>query len=123
MQTFFKHRFLFGDRNPDGAVARQFSADLVGDGKAIHLKKHQHLHLNDACGWAVHATTGTIWITQDGNARDIVLRPGESFILDRNDPTLLSSLNDDEVQVSLKRGTCPETAPRRRRKPHPSLAL
>jgi hypothetical protein len=123
MRAFLKQHFFSGDRDSQDAFARRFPGDQAADGKAIHLKKHQHLRLKDACGWAVHAMDGTVWITQDGNARDIILRPGESFVLDRDHTALLSSLNDDEVQVSLKRGTCPETAPRARRRPRPSLAM
>lgn len=123
MQAFFTQHLIFGDRDSQRAYGRQFSADPAARSDAIHLNKHQHLHLNGACGWAVHAMAGTVWVTQDGNARDIVLEAGESFVLDRDRDTLLSSLNGDEAQVSLERGTCRQTALRHARKAHPSPAL
>lgn len=123
MRAYFNQHFIFGNRDPQVAYERQVRERPVTRSDAIHLRKHQHLRLNDACGWAVHAMAGTVWLTQDGNARDIVLEAGESFVLDRDRDVLLSSLNGDEAQVSLERGTCRQAASRRAGRVRPSPAL
>ena len=43
-------------------------------------------------GWCVTAANGALWITQDGDPRDIVLQAGESFAFDRP-KALVSALN------------------------------
>jgi hypothetical protein len=65
----------------------------------IRLQRDQHLRLSDARGWKVKSVNGTVWITQEGDSRDIVIRPGQSFVLDRNGTALLSALNDADLRL------------------------
>ena len=64
---------------------------------AIRLQRDQHLRLQDASGWSVKAVNGTVWITQEGDSRDIVLKDGQSFQFDRNGKALLSALHDADL--------------------------
>lgn len=114
MLALLKQNFI---SSPRGGAA-QSSTELVPDNAATSLRKNQHLHLQDACGWTVHAVAGTLWITQDGDVRDVVLEAGQSFVLDRNTTALLSPL--PEAQVSLKPGSCRQTAQRRAGQARPS---
>jgi hypothetical protein len=66
---------------------------------AIRLERDQHLRLNDARGWQVKSVNGTVWITQEGDSRDIVIKKGQSFVLDRDGTTLLSALNDADLHL------------------------
>lgn len=116
MHALFKQNFVSSHRKPLPAVAQELPA-----GGAIHLKKHQHLRMHDGCGWTVHAMAGTVWITQDGDIRDIVLETGESFVLDSGRPAILSPLN--EAQISLERGSCRQSVPTRTREARPSPAF
>jgi hypothetical protein len=68
---------------------------------SVALSKEQHLRLRDAYGWTVKAESGTIWLTQESDSRDIVLKAGDSFVLDRQGAALISPLND--AKLSLKR--------------------
>lgn len=122
MQAHFLRNFVSGHRDTQPVSAPQLPAGLTAGDGAIHLKKHQHLHMHAACGWTVHAKAGTVWITQDGDLRDIVLEAGESFVLDRDREALLSSLDDDEAQVSIERRPCRQPAQSRIRKTRSSLA-
>jgi hypothetical protein len=123
MQALFKPNFISAQRHPQQAPAHQPPAGLAAAGGAIHLKKHQHLRMHTACGWTVHAMAGTVWITQDGDIRDIVLEAGESFVLDRDRDALVSSVNDDDAEVSLERRPCRQPAQSRIRKTRPSHAI
>ena len=44
-------------------------------------------------GRRVECLTGCLWITQDGDPRDVVLKAGEAFEFDRNG-AILSALDD-----------------------------
>ncbi len=49
----------------------------------VALANGSHARMQDALGWRVTAAHGTLWITQDGDRRDVVLKAGESFAFDR----------------------------------------
>ena len=58
------------------------------------LRKGQIHRLRSAAGRRVECLNGVIWITQDGDRRDIVLEAGDAFTFDRDDDVLLSALAD-----------------------------
>lgn len=80
------------------------SMELDPYGGSVQLQKHQSAQLHDAAGWTVKALAGTVWITQDSDVRDIVLEPGESFVVDRDGGTLLYSLEDARICIARKPG-------------------
>ena len=47
------------------------------------------LRLRDAAGCTVMCCAGTVWITQENDARDIFLAAGESFTFDRKGLALI----------------------------------
>lgn len=61
-------------------------AHTLGKGSIDRL--HRSARRRVAC------LSGSIWITQDGDLRDIVLGAGESFDLDRPGDALISALDD-----------------------------
>jgi hypothetical protein len=67
----------------------------------VALQQEQHLRMRDATGWTIKAVSGTIWITQESDSRDIVLKAGDSFVLDRPGSTLVSPLG--AAKLCLKR--------------------
>ena len=52
--------------------------------------------------------TGSLWVTQDGNPRDIVLAPGESFTFDQRGDALISAF--DDARFLLLETCAPATA-------------
>jgi hypothetical protein len=74
----------------------------------IVLAPGQLLNLDDAAGVRIASRHGTVWITQDGDPRDIVLRPGDSFELDRATPVIVQAFEKAFVTLSE-----PAAAPRR----------
>ena len=66
----------------------------------MHLLPRQQLRLNDAAGWVLESCGGgTLWITQEGDARDVMLKVGERFTLDRDGKTLVSGLGEAILAV------------------------
>ena len=78
----------------------------------MHLLPGQQLRLRDASGWAVECCTGTLWITQEGDSRDILLKAGERYTLDRDGKTLVGGLDEAVLTVRPSRaGRGPRGAP------------
>jgi hypothetical protein len=73
------------------------SIRLNAAGGALTLRDKQLLHMRDARGWSVKAVTGSIWITQESDSRDIVLDEGETFVLDREGSVLVTAFGDSIV--------------------------
>ena len=50
----------------------------------------------------VHCRDGEAWITHDGDPKDVLLRPNESYLVERSDRMTLHALQGDcvlEIQV------------------------
>ena len=48
---------------------------------AVRLSPHQTLRLRDSAGSTVCAVEGSVWITEENQARDIVLAQGNCYRL------------------------------------------
>jgi Protein of unknown function (DUF2917) len=59
------------------------------------LTAQRATRLNRACGATLRGLRGTAWVTIDGDRRDIVLEPGDSFVVDSSQPLLILPLRDD----------------------------
>jgi hypothetical protein len=84
---------------------------------AIRLRGDQHIHAHHGRGWVVRALAGTLWITQDGDLRDVVLEAGQSFALDRDGPALLAPIGETEISIE-RRPPRPKTRLKTRVKTH-----
>ncbi|HYD61901.1 MAG TPA: DUF2917 domain-containing protein [Noviherbaspirillum sp.] len=89
----------------DGAMS-QADMELNPAGETLSLRASQHLHLRGAYGWTVRALAGTVWIAQDGDIRDVVLEAGQSIVLDRAVPALLSPMGDARISLARDAGRC-----------------
>lgn len=83
------------------------------DSPRIPLAAHGLARLPDASSTRIVCETGIVWITIDNDPRDIVLAPGQSFLVDRRAGVLVYALEDACVRV-LERAT-PDAAPSRAR--------
>ena len=78
------------------------------DGAVLKLDAHRHLRLHDAQGTCIHVHWGELWITQEGDSRDRIVKTGESFEISNPGMTLLSALSAAGVSVMKE---CRELAP------------
>lgn len=69
----------------------------------MQLAGQEIVTLNDIGGTRLHCLEGSVWITLDCDLRDIVLNPGESFVVDRGGVTLLHALVPARVSVEHTR--------------------
>jgi Protein of unknown function (DUF2917) len=66
--------------------------DLILGSRTLAKGRVRHVH--DGLGRRVECVSGSIWITQDGDRRDVVLGPGEAFEFDRRGDAIVSALRD-----------------------------
>ena len=58
------------------------------------LAKGRIRRVHRPLGRRVECVSGSLWVTQDGDLRDIVLKPGESFAFDHKGDALICALDD-----------------------------
>ncbi len=63
----------------------------------LPLARHSTQRLTHAKGLLLRARRGTVWITVDHDPRDIVLRPGQAWVVDATQPVLISALGDSAL--------------------------
>src|SRR5262245_18516087 len=71
----------------------------AGYTKVWAVSPGEYVKLDGARGTTLRVTRGTLWITQEGDTRDIVLAPGDSFAIDRGGVTLLEAQGNSTVCV------------------------
>ncbi|GIK85308.1 MAG: DUF2917 domain-containing protein [Burkholderiales bacterium] len=58
------------------------------------------LHLDDARGNTLRVTRGRLWVTQHGDARDIVLQAGDAWTIERNGLTIAAAQAPTSVVIA-----------------------
>ena len=92
--------------------------DYVPHGR-LAIASGNTLRVDAGKGMLVYVWHGAVWLTQERDPRDHLLKSGESFRLDRAGTTLLSPLGDGAV-VSL---TTPQPQERSTAFPIPAFAI
>lgn len=65
----------------------------------LQLAKQELLGLDDLRGTRLLCIEGNVWLTLDRDLRDIFLKPGDSFVVDRDGVTLLHALAPTRLQI------------------------
>jgi len=73
----------------------------------VRLNPHNSFQMRDARGACIHVHWGDLWITQEGDRKDHIVKAGESFAISNSGTALLSALNEAGVSVMKK---CSESA-------------
>lgn len=71
------------------------------------LQHGQFIRLNGKRPVRVRSHRGTLWITVDGNAEDIVVDAGSAVLLDRGGRVLVTPLGGEAVASTEPTGTAP----------------
>lgn len=80
----------------------------------LHLQPQAMFNLPDAAGARIVCRSGCLWITLDGDLRDFVLEPGESFTTTEHRRALIYALKPSCMAVS----SSSQAAPGQRRAAH-----
>jgi len=65
----------------------------------LQLAAAELLGLDEIRGAQLRCVEGSVWLTLDGDARDVFLSPGDRFVVDRDGVTLLHALAPTRLQV------------------------
>lgn len=80
-----------------------FTMSIDRTGNVVQLSRDALLPIRAEPGQRLVCVRGRVWITQDGDPRDIVLSAGDHFVLDRPGTTLVNALEGDAVIVRQAR--------------------
>jgi len=78
--------------------------------QAAHLQRRQTFTLQGRRGQRIMCRTGQLWITQDGDPRDVILAADESFTFDRTGHALVSALEDASSFIVQRQADAAEVA-------------
>ena len=76
---------------------------LCFEGERFRLAGGQTVGLHDQRGAQIEVLDGDLWVTQEGDRRDVVLHHGERFEVERRGTTVLHALTPAEIRVAPKR--------------------
>jgi hypothetical protein len=77
--------------------------DLSHFPASIPLHSSRPVRLQNGFGRRITVIEGNVWVTQDGDPRDIVLRPGDDFRFDRPVDAVVSALGG-EARIAFEDG-------------------
>ena len=81
------------------------------DARPIRMKNRDLIQLRNGKGVSVQTRSGTLWITQSNDTRDIVVKAGESFVLDRPGLALVTAMTDATVTLCARLAKTPQLVP------------
>ena len=73
------------------------------NGSAIELDRNQVVTVRDAAGALLRVTRGIVWVTQESDPADTVLRTGDNWVLERDGLTVIQA--HDDVTFCLEGAT------------------
>jgi hypothetical protein len=65
----------------------------------MQLGAGQQFRLHDAAGWTIACRSGSVWITQEADRRDVFLYAGDGFTLDRAGLALILARQDSALAI------------------------
>ena len=74
-----------------GPATRQRRNALLAAQENVRLDPRRGLALQNAAGMEITCLSGCLWLTMEGDSRDIMLAAGDAFTIERNGLTLISS--------------------------------
>ena len=83
------------------------------DIKPIVLAKRTVHRIENGKGAEVFCLKGTVWLTQEGDPRDVILGAGQSFLLDRKGVAVAYALKDAAIAVGVPGHIAPAPEARR----------
>jgi hypothetical protein len=81
-------------------VAPAMHPEAPGRVRALCVGKNQAVAFSNANGLRVECASGILWITHDGDLRDVILSGGEQYISGLADRMVIFGLEDAEATVS-----------------------
>jgi hypothetical protein len=84
---------------PRRSEKRRSAMNLMTDDLQATLRNGQTLCLHDALGMEIRVREGSLWLTQDRDAKDYVITAGGSFRIDRQGAVVLTACNSVRLDL------------------------
>lgn len=85
----------------------------MNETRQLDLERRELLVIDDARGHRITCERGELWLTQDGDRRDIILPAGHGWLVDQPGPLVLSALAPSRATLAQTRPGQPVGRPRR----------
>jgi len=72
-------------------------------GTTVKLATRETVTLPDAAGAVLRLRRGTVWITQEGDPQDVVLRDGDTWAVERDGLTVVEAQDDVNLYIVGRR--------------------
>jgi len=72
----------------------------LAKGGVVRLARGQSLKVRDGAGTNICAQAGTLWITEENSATDVVLKPGNCFRLERPGLAIVQAFGDAAISLT-----------------------
>jgi hypothetical protein len=66
-------------------------------GTVVEMAAREAVTLQDVRGATVRVTRGTVWLTQQDDGKDVILRVGDNWMVERDGATVLESQDCDAI--------------------------
>ena len=70
--------------------------------KSIGIMRGTVARIENACGMRLHVEHGAVWLTQEGSNDDVYLRAGESFTVENDGKTVITTLKSPLSLVTIE---------------------
>jgi hypothetical protein len=77
---------------------------LTSERARLDLADDEVARLRDACDARLDVVQGFVWLTIDGDRQDVILGPGDSYVVDTADTVFLSALRGRAAVTVRARG-------------------
>lgn len=74
-------------------------------GTTITLEPREVITLPDVRGATLRVTNGTLWLTEERDRNDIVLGPGDSWVVESDGNTVVEAQNSAVFRIVGRQGT------------------
>jgi hypothetical protein len=85
----------------------------IRQAQQIPIGQRELLVIDDACGQVIACESGELWVTQDGDRRDVILPAGQSWRIDRPGPLVLSAFKPSMATLAHRETGRAACLPRR----------
>ena len=87
-------------RGPGLNGLQEYTMNMTEMHTKHRLERYGAVALRDARGSTVTSISGTLWLTMEGDSRDIVVNPGASFVVERDGLTIVAAHQASVVDVA-----------------------
>jgi len=88
-------------------------------GTVVEMAAREAVTLQNVQGATVRVTRGTVWLTQEDDGKDVILRVGDNWMIERDGATVLESQDGEAIVCVVGRRVDEVAGAMRVRTPQP----